>query len=362
MPPRRRAALSLLLAAVLAAAVLADGIEAEDLNNGRWDFARGHPDCPKVIAVSGEGGTLQAGNLAADGTNCVGAGVLALRRNPPSGGGKFAEALRREGRRDDSLEATQEGALTCGSLALPSGLHWVFFSPKGDFSLNPSTILGGPSALLAAETTGDVRFDEDKGYLLVGELCMYKQEGRIARAAGSACFPAEATVELEDGSVARMDAVAVGDAVKVGPGEYSRIFMFTHRLPDAAARFVALQTVSGPSLTLTPGHYVYADGALVAASEVAVGAALALGDGRTATVASCGEVAGAGLFNPQTVHGDIVVNGIVASTYTTAVEPRLAHAALAPLRCLTGLGLQFTGLEGGGGVLAGAAPSGRAVL
>ena len=39
-----------------------------------------------------------------------------------------------------------------------------------------------------------------------------------------------------------------------------------------------------------------------------------------------------GLYNPQTVAGDIFVDGVLASTYTTAVEPELAHALLTPLR------------------------------
>lgn len=41
-----------------------------------------------------------------------------------------------------------------------------------------------------------------------------------------------------------------------------------------------------------------------------------------------------GLYNPQTLDGRIVVNGIIASTYTTAVIPEAAHALLTPLRCL----------------------------
>lgn len=39
-------------------------------------------------------------------------------------------------------------------------------------------------------------------------------------------------------------------------------------------------------------------------------------------------------FNPQTLDGDILVDGIVTSTYTTAVAPRVARAVLSPLRLL----------------------------
>ena len=41
-----------------------------------------------------------------------------------------------------------------------------------------------------------------------------------------------------------------------------------------------------------------------------------------------------GLYNPLTLAGDIVVDGILASTYTKAVTPKMAHAALAPLRMM----------------------------
>jgi Hint module len=70
-----------------------------------------------------------------------------------------------------------------------------------------------------------------------------------------------------------------------------------------------------------------------------------------------------GLFNPQTLHGDVVVDGLRASSYTTAVEPAVAHRLLWPLRVLfERTGRYARWLDGGGSaaVLA-AAPSGNAV-
>jgi Hint module len=179
---------------------------------------------------------------------------------------------------------------------------------------------------------------------------------------GSACFPGHETVELEDGSVVRMDAVAIGDMIKVGTGEYSRVFMFTHKMSDTIHEFVNVKTDSGASLSLTTGHYIYANGELVAASELSVGDELSLGNGAKTAVVSVGSVVSTGLFNPQTVNGNVVVNGIVASTYTTAVEPTFAHAILAPFRLLNLFGYDFTALESGGGFLTGIAPAGQAVF
>lgn len=169
------------------------------------------------------------------------------------------------------------------------------------------------------------------------------------------CFPADATVELEGGAVKRMDALAIGDRVRVGSGatDFSDVFMFTHKMEDAVNTFVQLKLASGDVLRLTPGHYMYANGAMTAAKNVAVGDKIELGSGARTTVASVSSVTDTGLFNPQTLQGDIVVNGVRASTYTTAVEPTLAHSLLAPLRFMFSAGIakdpSFGVLENGAG-------------
>lgn len=65
-----------------------------------------------------------------------------------------------------------------------------------------------------------------------------------------------------------------------------------------------------------------------------MGAALHADIGTIEKAVSVRKVEKEGLYNPQTVHGDIVVDGIVASVYTEAVQPRVAHAMLAPMRAV----------------------------
>eukprot|EP00173_Palmaria_palmata_P000094 Plantae.Rhodophyta-Palmaria_palmata.ctg10447.p2 GENE.Plantae.Rhodophyta-Palmaria_palmata.ctg10447~~Plantae.Rhodophyta-Palmaria_palmata.ctg10447.p2 ORF type:complete len:187 (+),score=32.60 Plantae.Rhodophyta-Palmaria_palmata.ctg10447:79-561(+) len=155
-----------------------------------------------------------------------------------------------------------------------------------------------------------------------------------------------------------MEDVSVGDMVKVGAGEFSRVFMFTHKMAGVRQAFVTLATAGGHELALTSGHYLYANGALVAAGEVRVGDVLNTGAGSETAVVAVGKVMGEGLFNPQTVKGDVVVNGVQASTYTTAVEPTFAHAVLAPLRsAFEAFGLFTNSLESGS-VLADLLPNG----
>jgi uncharacterized protein YjbI with pentapeptide repeats len=162
------------------------------------------------------------------------------------------------------------------------------------------------------------------------------------------CFPASATVLLESGATVRMDALTVGDRVHVGRGAYSDVFMFTHKAAAATSSFVALDAASGAALRLTHGHYLYVNGALAPAGSVAAGDRVELASGAVDVVVRVASVSDTGLYNPQTLHGDVVVDGVRASTYTAAVEPAVAHAAAAPLRWLyTRFGATTSAFEGG---------------
>ena len=61
-------------------------------------------------------------------------------------------------------------------------------------------------------------------------------------------------------------------------------------------------------------------------------------NGVQASVVAVSTETATGLYNPHTLNGDIVVNGIKTSTYTAAVAPALAHAALWPVRMLYSAG------------------------
>lgn len=173
------------------------------------------------------------------------------------------------------------------------------------------------------------------------------------------CFPASASVIMEDGTRKSMEELQLGDRVMVAPGLYSDVFMFTHKLSDVVHEFVDLSTVSGAKISLTKGHYMYLNGVLTAASNAKVGDSVELGDGSIDDVVSVELSTRRGLFNPQTVHGDVVVDGIRASTYTTAVEPHCAHALLSPLRSLyERLGFSTGLLDAGSSLLAKMAPKG----
>lgn len=152
--------------------------------------------------------------------------------------------------------------------------------------------------------------------------------------AESGCFPGSATVILKSGNSKRMDEVEIGDEVLVGYGLYSEVFMFTHRLPTINTEFLSIHTASGALLTLTSGHFLYVNGMLSAASTITPGSTVQLADGSSSVVTAVTSGVRSGLFNPQTTHGDVVVDGIITSTYTATVAPQVAHMVLAPLRAL----------------------------
>ena len=172
--------------------------------------------------------------------------------------------------------------------------------------------------------------------------------GPSAPTSAPVCFPGSARVSIEGGGLKRMDELVVGDRVAVGRGMFAEIFMFTHKLANVEHEFVSLHTAAGPVLRLTQGHYLPLNSVYRPAGEAKVGDRVVLGDGTSTTIAEVSSVVDIGLFNPQTQHGDIVVDGVLASTYTTAVDPSMAHALLAPLRLMSEWArVHFTFLDSG---------------
>lgn len=125
----------------------------------------------------------------------------------------------------------------------------------------------------------------------------------------------------------------MNDEVSVGDGMFSQVYMFTHRISSGHFGFVQHRTIYGQVLRLTGGHYLYtSNGRLVRVSSIRRGDELLDADGARKVVTSVFKVVDVGLYSPQTMHGKIVVNGVITSTYTDAIERRRAQAILAPLR------------------------------
>jgi uncharacterized surface protein with fasciclin (FAS1) repeats len=177
----------------------------------------------------------------------------------------------------------------------------------------------------------------------------------VAGANDSSCFPASAVVHISSIVHVSMDKLSAGMAVKVSADSgdaSSKVYFFSHKMHTGWHEFIRISSASGHAVTLSSIHYIYANGKLTAASSVRIGDKLRTLDG-TATVSAVETVRERGLFAPHTLHGDLVVNRVVVSTYTRAVHPTIAHALLAPVRALVRLGVSDEPLgnvmyEGGG--------------
>lgn len=146
-------------------------------------------------------------------------------------------------------------------------------------------------------------------------------------------------MELKGGIRKRMDEVEIGDLVHVGDGEYSAVIVWTHQSRNEFGRFVVVQA-DGGAFAMTETHFVYSGRGVLAAKELKVGDVVRRGNGSWADVEKVKREVRKGLYNPQTVQGDIVVDGFVATTYTMATGNwRCGHGLLAPLRWMYRLGL-----------------------
>ena len=132
-------------------------------------------------------------------------------------------------------------------------------------------------------------------------------------------------------------------------------------MATASAEFVHIQTAAGHSVMLTSNHYLYVNGHMAIASTVKVGDNLKAKDGTTVMVKSVRAAHAEGLYSPNTLNGDIVVDGIVMSTYTSDINPSLAHAALWPVRLAYKLGGDVMGhaFDQGSELIASILPDGK---
>lgn len=151
-----------------------------------------------------------------------------------------------------------------------------------------------------------------------------------------ACFPGDAALTAGPNRTVAMRDLHGGDEIMVsGSGRYSRVMAFTHRDPSRLHPFLQITFSDGTALTLSDEHYTYVDGRLKAASVVRAGDRMRGDGGRGLVVTGVRRVWKTGKYAPHTVHGDLVVDGVVVSAYTTFVHPTVAHALLMPVRLVT---------------------------
>jgi hypothetical protein len=172
------------------------------------------------------------------------------------------------------------------------------------------------------------------------------------------CFPATATVQLEDGTTKAMPDVRLGDRVLVARADgslgFEDIYLNTHKDEVSAAPYVELKLASGRSLSLSPRHFIpvgagpdaaWGDHVAKGADELATGdhiwSRAADGTMQLDRVVAAQTKVAVGAFNPLTMSGTIVVDGVVASAHSdwfldgivsADAQTKVYQAVLAPVR------------------------------
>lgn len=189
------------------------------------------------------------------------------------------------------------------------------------------------------------------------------------------CFPADAMVGVfSDRGHSRcgsecmtqisMHRLQTGHIVNSGVfGQQDTVVGFTHYVSHVWTRMVRLTAADNRTLVVSGGHFVYvhscSKGCCCGGDSIGDGVgrqwecrradAVRVGDrlidatrGVPITVVKSESVNAKGLYNPQTFSGDIVVNGFVVTTFTTAVKnAHTGHALMTPWRLLERLRLKI---------------------
>lgn len=246
---------------------------------------------------------------------------------------ELARYIAAEPNAGDFIRADITRALVCPNITLNDRGHMNFIKASNNFSLSWLRVYGRNDTSLALANGDGYTFVQNVSHVILNSLCLFTRFNAldVEEEEGRVCFPAGAMARLADGRRRRMDELRTGDHVSVGHGSFSEIIGWTHRDSGYVGRFVRIRT-NATVLTLTNGHFVYVNGVLKEAQHAKRGDWLRSWDGRRVTVVGVERVRDVGLFNPQTMDGDIVVNDVLCSTYTRAIAPMMAHALLAPVR------------------------------
>jgi Hint module len=167
----------------------------------------------------------------------------------------------------------------------------------------------------------------------------------------SLCFPADATVELEIGSTARMDELKIGDRVKVMYKDktlgFEDIYQFGHKeSSQLGLSYLKLFVESKDSqdmheLILSETHYLTVPNeegkpSLITAESIQIGSKVWVADKGAAKVVEGVltdkyAVAAYGAYTPYTLNGNIVVNGVIASSHNDwSYAEKLVPQAIKP--------------------------------
>ena len=280
-------------------------------------------------------------------------------------------SLHYEGRAVDlttsDRDRTKYGLLA--SLAVEAGFDWVYYESRSHvhasckagqsfllslFSIvrcRPGPVYYTPAvACIIFTRTGCLACWVDRGTITIANANKLSNRPLTESAhpgQQSGCFPASATVVTSNG-LKRMEEVRPGDKLQSvasdGSIVFSEVLMFLDRSPKEVRRYVTLKTEKGRTLTLTSTHLVYAGDRwcdelscmrATYAGMVEEGQAVMVKEEEELVAQLVEEVGVAteqGVFAPLTREGNLLVEGVLASSYAVIDSQGIAHASFAPVR------------------------------
>ena len=131
----------------------------------------------------------------------------------------------------------------------------------------------------------------------------------FAKESTTACMYSSSKAECEN--VLMVD-LAPGDLV-LGRDGATRVVSVQHKAVDTIAEMLTFHTADGASVSMTPDHALFVDGALVAAAEAEVGATLTNAKGEATTIKRIVKGSSA-IINAVTADGTVVANGVLAAS------------------------------------------------
>ncbi|XP_066527177.1 desert hedgehog protein [Hoplias malabaricus] len=187
--------------------------------------------------------------------------------------------------------------------------------------------------------------------------CSVKADHSVAVEKGG-CFSASSLVTVTGGLQKHMSCLQPGDSVlafsESGEVVYSRVLLFLHQDRNSRSTFLTLSTEDGQELALTPNHLIFVaqnhklhrEYQAIFANRVRRGDYVLVygqdGGVRSSKVVSILPEERTGFYAPLTEHGNLFVDGVLASSYASIEDHRLAHWAFGPLRFWSGLTRLFS--------------------
>lgn len=201
-------------------------------------------------------------------------------------------------------------------------------------SLTPIPKLSQPLSTFSPEavgqTPGPTQNDRDSGEPGMSQTTAEPNSG----SGSGTCFPADMRVRLSATETRTMDKLNVGDRVYISSVKKDSVIGFSHRVNSQNVfPFVRIDTTTLLNVTLSHGHLVYVNGKFIPAKDTRVGDSVKTEAG-LAVVTSVKDVWSKGLYAPHTLGGDLMVNGVSVSCYTTVFPETTAHTLLTPVRAL----------------------------